>query len=284
MINSDVNNRKSIKYYVKQYLFQVKETLSNKVVVDIPAGNGATSEILQELGANVKAFDLFPEYFKLSGTTCEYADVSDTIPLPDQSADMLICQEGIEHFSDQLKVLKEFNRVLKVNKQLLITTPSYSNLSAKMSYLLFESESANQMPPNEINDIWMSDETDGHRLYHGHIFLLGVQKLRILGRLAGFKIKEVIYVRMSYSSLLLFPIFYPFILMRSLLVYRSNLNKHKSIDAAQKRAVYREQLRININPKTLLNKHTFIVFEKEKNVCDVNFRNEELIKPFDKKT
>ncbi|MCF6208189.1 MAG: hypothetical protein L3J61_02220, partial [Ghiorsea sp.] len=154
----------------------------------------------------------------------------------------------------------------------------------KMSYLLFESESANQMPPNEINDIWMSDENDGHRLYHGHIFLLGVQKLRILGRLAGFKIKEVVYVRMSYSSLVLFPIFYPFILIRSLLVYRANLNKHKSIDTAQKRAVYREQLRININPKTLLNKHTFIVFEKEKNVGDVNFRNEELIKPFDKKT
>jgi len=269
---------------VKQYLFQVKETLNNKVVVDIPAGNGATSEILQNLGANVKAFDLFPEYFQLAGTTCEYADVSDTIPLADQSADMLICQEGIEHFSDQLKVLKEFNRVLKTNQRLLITTPSYSNLSAKMSYLLFESESANQMPPNEINDIWMSDENDGHRLYHGHIFLLGVQKLRILGRLAGFKIKEVVYVRMSYSSLVLFPIFYPFILIRSQLVYHANLNKHKSIDTAQKRAVYREQLRININPKTLLNKHTFIVFEKEKNVCDVNFRNEELIKPFDKKT
>ncbi|PIX32585.1 MAG: hypothetical protein COZ59_13210, partial [Bacteroidetes bacterium CG_4_8_14_3_um_filter_31_14] len=90
---------------------------------------------------------------------CKKVNILDKIPVNDSYADILIYQEGIEHFSDQLKVLKEFNRVLKQNGELLITTPSYSNLATKYSYLLFESETAKQMPPNKIDDIWMSDKT-----------------------------------------------------------------------------------------------------------------------------
>jgi len=284
LIHSDVDNPKSIKYYIKRYLTRIRHELEHQVVVDIPAGNGATSDILASFGAEVKAFDLFPEYFRLKHITCTYADIAEGVPLADHSADMLICQEGIEHFSDQLAVLKEFNRLLKHNARLLITTPSYSNLAAKMSYLLFESESFNQMPPNEINDIWMADTSGKPRLYHGHIFLLGLQKLRILGRLAGFRIEEVFYVRMSLTSLALFPIFYPFILIRSWLTYRSNMAKNKGVPSAQKRKVYREQLRLNIHPKHLLNKHTFVIFRKETDARLVDFRQDDIIKPFDRKT
>ncbi|MGB0887585.1 MAG: class I SAM-dependent methyltransferase [Vicingaceae bacterium] len=37
----------------------------------------------------------------------------------DASSDYLICQEGIEHFSDQLASFKEFNRVLKKGGRLI---------------------------------------------------------------------------------------------------------------------------------------------------------------------
>ncbi len=159
MIDQHVNNPKSIKYYVKHYLENLRSELKNKVVLDIPAGNGATSEILLNMGAKVEPFDLFPEYFMLKTVECKRADISDKIPSDDHHADMIICQEGIEHFSDQLKAFKEFNRVLKDKGKLLITTPSYSSLSAKLSYLLFESETIKKMPPNEIDDIWMSDKS-----------------------------------------------------------------------------------------------------------------------------
>jgi len=49
-----------------------------------------------------------------------------------------------------------------------------------------------------------------------------------------------------------------------------------------KKEVYKEQLFINISPKNLLNKHTLIIFEKEKNVSEVDFRNEDLMKSFKK--
>ena len=74
MIVEYINNPKSIKYYVKGYLNSIKTELKNKIVIDIPAGNGATSEILKDIGAIVKPFDLFPEYFMFNDVECKRAD------------------------------------------------------------------------------------------------------------------------------------------------------------------------------------------------------------------
>ncbi len=282
MIDNHINNPKSAKFYVKKYLDGIKKQLHNKIVIDIPAGNGVTSEILLENGAKVEAFDLFPEYFMLKDIQCKRADIVENIPVMDSYADMLICQEGIEHFSDQLKAFKEFNRVLKKKGKLLVTTPSYSNLASKLSYLLFESENSKKMPPNEIGDIWMSDKKICNEIYHGHIFLIGLQKLRILAKLSGFIIHEIKYMRISKGSLFLFPIFYPFIFISSYLRYFKNLRKHKDISKSYKIHVYKEQLKININPKNLLNKHTFIIFKKDKEIQDIDFRMEAIVKQFDK--
>ncbi|MFA5972430.1 MAG: class I SAM-dependent methyltransferase [Lentimicrobiaceae bacterium] len=282
MIDNYVINPKSPKFYVKKYLDSIKEELKNKIVLDIPAGNGVTTEILLENGAKVEAFDLFPEYFMLKNIECKRADIVDKIPTMDNYADMLICQEGIEHFSDQLKTFKEFNRVLKTNGKLLITTPSYSNLASKLSYLLFESENTKLMPPNEIDDIWMADKTLTNEIYHGHIFLIGLQKLKIIAKLSGFKIKEIRYLRISKGSLFLFPFFYPLIFISSYLRFFKNIKKHKEIPKIYMKNVYTEQLKININPKNLLNKHTFIIFEKEKELKNIDFRFDNIMKPFEK--
>ena len=282
MIDRHLENPKSPKFHVRKYLKNVAEELPGKVVIDLPAGNGVTSQLLKEHGAHVYPFDLFPEYFMVQEVECKRADISDKIPVRDMHADMVICQEGIEHFSDQLKAFKEFNRVLKEKGTLLITTPSYSNLSARFSYLLFESETNKQMPPNEIDDIWMSDKSIQSEIYHGHIFLIGLQKLRVLAKLSGFKIKEIKYMRLSKGSLLLFPLLYPLILLSSTSRFFRNMRKHKDVPVSHKSNVYSEQLKINISPKNLLNHHVFVVFEKEKETREVDFRTDSLVKAFQK--
>ena len=281
MIDKFVLNPKSPKYHIKKYLNNIKNDLKGKIVLDIPAGNGATTEILVEIGAKVEAYDLFPEYFMLPDFECKRADIIDKIPVSDNYADLLICQEGIEHFSDQLKVFKEFNRVLKQKGELIITTPSQSNLASKFSYLLFESETSKLMPPNEIDDIWMADKNLTSEIYYGHIFLVGLQKLRIIGKLTGFKIKEIKYVRLSKGSLFLFPFFYPLIFISSYLRYYKNLKKNKEVPTEHKINVYKEQLSINLNPRNLINHHTFIIFEKEKDFKNVNFKFESTAYSFD---
>mgnify|MGYP001428065201 CR=1 FL=1 len=72
-------------------------------------------------------------------------------------------------------LLKEFNRVLKKGGGLIITTPNYSNMRAKMSYLLSESERFNSiLAPNELDSIWMSKQDITNEVYYGHIFLIGI--------------------------------------------------------------------------------------------------------------
>lgn len=109
------------------------------------------------------------------------------LPVDKNFADILICQEGIEHFSDQLKIFKEFSRVIIMHGILLITTPNYSNLRSKLSYLVMESERFGSiMPPNELDSILMKNLEKENEIFYGHIFLVGVQRLRLFARLAGF--------------------------------------------------------------------------------------------------
>lgn len=265
------DNPKSIKYHVRKYLEKHQDRFKGKKVIDLPAGNGITSKILKDLGAEPYPFDLFPEYFKYEDMHCQRADVMQEIPLDNHFADVVICQEGIEHFSDQYKVLKEFSRVLKKNGSLIITTPNYSNLRARMSYFLSESERFNAiMPPNELDSIWMSKQDIHAEIYFGHIFLIGIQKLRVLAKLTGFRIKHIQYTRKKSTSLLMLPFAYPFIYLSNWINYRKNMRKNKQVDWATKKEIYGELFRLNTNWRLLVDGHLFVEFEKEYDAQEVN--------------
>ncbi|HOB27769.1 MAG TPA: hypothetical protein PKJ07_06475 [Bacteroidales bacterium] len=87
------NNPKSIKYHVKKYLISNKDYYKGKEVLDFPAGNGITSRILKEIGANPIPMDLFPEYFEIQGIACQRVNIKDGLPLNDKSVDAIICQK-----------------------------------------------------------------------------------------------------------------------------------------------------------------------------------------------
>ena len=264
------DNPKSIKYYVKRYLLAHREELKNKKIVDLPAGHGVTSRILQEIGAEPLPMDLFPEYFSVEGLTCQKADIQDHIPLEDKAADYAICQEGIEHFSDQLHTFREFSRILKVGGGLLMTTPNYSSLRARLSYFLSESERYNRMmPPNELDSVWFSKDDSSDDIYLGHVFLIGIQKMRVLARLAGFEITEVQFTRSRPTSTLLLPLFYPFILISNWISYRKNLKKKDGFDQQVKKKIYGEIFRLGTNVKLLVGSHLFVRFEKKMDTADV---------------
>ena len=264
------DNPKSIKFYVKRYLLENASFFKGKKIVDFPAGNGVTTAIIKNIGAEPYAYDLFPEYFELKDIECKKADIKTGIPLENNFADALICQEGIEHFSDQIEPLKEFNRILKKEGILLITTPNYSNLRAKMSYFLAESERYNTfMAPNELDSIWMSKNENMNEIYYGHIFLIGIQKLRVLAKLSGFKIKKFHFTRLKTTSVIMFPFWFPFIYFANLIAYKKNMRKNKEVDYQTKKEVYGEIFRLAINPKILVSHSLMVEFTKEKEVHEV---------------
>lgn len=265
------NCSKSIKFYVKRLIINSRDKFKGKVVVDFPAGNGVTSKILKDAGALPIPIDLFPEYFKFDDMECLRANIREGLPLNDSSADYLICQEGIEHFTDQFSTFREFNRVLKMNGTILITTPNYSNLRSKLSYLLSESERFGSiMPPNELDSVWMTDKNITSEIYFGHIFLIGVQKLRVLATLSGFEIKKIHFTRLKTTSLFLLPFLYPFILISNYLTYRKNLRKNKDFSSEIKNKIYGEIFKLSINPKILIDGHLMIEFTKVNEEYDVS--------------
>lgn len=250
---------KDIKDHVNAYIKAHASAFKNTHVIDLPAGSGVTSDTLKNVGAKVTAFDLFLEFFKTEGISCSYADIMDKIPLKNNIADWIICQEGIEHFENQFHALKEFNRILKLNGKLIVTTPNYSNLRSKFSYLISESEYFSKyMPPNEIDSIWMTKKGD-KRIYFGHIFLIGIQHLRCLAALSGFKIKNVYRVRTNKTSVWLLPLFYVFIYLFNWLVYKKSIRKTSNAEAVK---IYNEIFRLNTNISILTDSHLFVELEK----------------------
>ncbi len=258
------DNTNSIKYHVKLFIRRNQQKFKNKVVIDAPAGSGVTSRILKEAGAVVRAYDLFPEYFKVDGLTCERANIMEGIPVADNFADVVVCQEGIEHFSDQYRVFQEFNRVIKETGSLFITTPNHSNLQSRLSQFLFETEYfLKMMPANEADSIWMADSSLSGEIYLGHIFLIGIQRLRLLAKLSGFKIKRIIFTYPKTTSLVLLPFAYPFIWLASWLTCRKSLRKPSSTPFALRQQVYQEIMQLNTSPRILVDKYLFVEFEKE---------------------
>ena len=260
----------SIKFYVKNFLLGNKERFAGEKIVDFPAGNGITSGIIRDIGAVPLPFDLFPEFFRMEGVNCTRADAETGLPLADGEAGGVICQEGMEHFQNQFTVLREFNRVLKTGGTLIITTPNYSNLRAKLSYLLSENDRfLTHMPPNEKDSIWMKTRDDSGRIYFGHIFLTGVLKLRLLAKMSGFRIHKIHPTRASSTSVVLFPLFYPWILLFNWLALKKNLRKARASGDPEKEKLYREVFGMVINPRRLTDKYLLVEFEKEAEARDV---------------
>ena len=254
---------KDIKHFVRKYLLASSEKLSGKRVIDLPAGSGYSSNILHELGAQVEAYDLFPEFFKCPGVECRKADLEDALPIESSHADYILFQEGIEHLSDQLHALKELNRVLKPGGKLLLTTPNYSNLRAKLSYMLNESEQYKLMPPNQIESIWFSNnETSDGRFYFGHMFLIGIQRLKLLATLSGFNIKKIHHTRVNITSAILLFLLYPLILLFTFRAYRRALRKNRNVPAGIRKKIFKQVFLLQIDPRVLVDGHLFVEFEK----------------------
>jgi hypothetical protein len=122
------------------------------------------------------------------------------------------------------------------------------------------------MPPNQIESIWFGDNADDSgRFYFGHMFLIGIQRLRLMALLSGLKISKIIHTRVNSTSLLLLPLFYPLILLSSYSAYRRAMRKNNNVPVDARRRIFRQTLMLQIDPRLLTDGHLFVEFEK---ICE----------------
>lgn len=248
---------------LRTYLWENQNRFTGKDVLDFPAGRGETARLLDTIGARVRGLDLFPELFDEPKIPCQSGDLNRPVPIDSESFDFIICQEGIEHVSDQPAALKELSRLLRPGGSLLLTTPNPSNLRSRLSHLLGESEHYKLLPPNEIDTVWLSEEgSQKERIYFGHSFLITFTKLIFLAQLSGLSVRKVHYDRANNLSTVILPFIYPFTLLASYSAYRRSIRKRPDISMDIRKAVYGKVLKTAINPKNLIVSHIFIEFEK----------------------
>ena len=260
-----LNSLIGIHAYVFPYIKKLGD-LTGKKVLDIPSGDGRATNIFKEQGAKVISLDIFPRVEK--SYVSQYGDMSEKLNIDDNSIDIIICQEGIEHVSDQYSLLKEFNRILKKDGKLIITTPNISTIRSKISNAFTGSYIWKRMPYTEIDSIWYVEDKS-MKFYFGHLFLLPVNHLKTLLVLNGFG--SFIYQRtkVSISSVFLGLLLYPIYLILNIIACLVYIKKNKHIDLSIKKRILWDRCWLNLSFTTLFCKHIFWVCKKNNDFEEV---------------
>jgi ubiquinone/menaquinone biosynthesis C-methylase UbiE len=101
--------------------------------LDLGAGDGRLSAMLdaRELTlADVSAVALERAAARLPRATTAELEPDAPLPLADNSFDLVLCAETIEHVRDVQLLLSEARRVLRAGGELAVTTPAHGRLSA----------------------------------------------------------------------------------------------------------------------------------------------------------
>lgn len=104
--------------------------VKNPVILDIGCGTGATAKLLKEHG-DVVGID----FSQLALTACEKRGIdhlvqgsATSIPLADNSVDVIVATDILEHLDGDEAALAEFQRILKPGGMAIISVPAYQFL------------------------------------------------------------------------------------------------------------------------------------------------------------
>lgn len=91
-------------------------------VLDVGAGTAPYRSLFSHCDYRTHDFGQAPS---LEGRYAQLDYVSDiiSIPVPDQSFDVIICTEVLEHVPEPIRAIQEFARILKSGGRLLLTAP-----------------------------------------------------------------------------------------------------------------------------------------------------------------
>lgn len=249
------HTRESALIFFRQYIALHRETIKDKVVIDLSAGTGYICHLFEEAGAKVWAYDLFPEQNKFAKCSFQKIDLQQAFPIDANVADLVICSETIEHLPNQFFLFAEVKRILKPGGTFILTTPNTSSLRSRFSQFLMESEHYAEPAPNEINAFtpW------GSSGYFGKLFLSGVLRLRTLAAINHLLLKKIHPTKSSSTSIVLLVLLYPVLHYFN----RKALKKQLKGDPANT-STYRTIFNINMSRTVLLSKHLIMEFEKAK--------------------
>jgi SAM-dependent methyltransferase len=107
----------------------------DRVVIDAAAGNGYMSEWLHGNGFSVLPFDIKPSGFAGVGMVCAAADLNHEIPARDNTSDLTVSIETIEHLENPFQFVREVARVTKPGGLIVVSTPNVMFVRGRLKAL-----------------------------------------------------------------------------------------------------------------------------------------------------
>jgi SAM-dependent methyltransferase len=168
-------------------------------LLDVAAGSGAMSYWAREQGFDVTALDINRDLFELDDVPLIETDLNGTFPVADNSADVVVACEIVEHLENHFHFLRELARVVRPGGHVILSTPNEHNIQCRWSYFTtgFFGHS-----PYVIRE----DDPD---LPLRHINMAPLAQLELAWRRAGLQLSDFAVSRFRKASWLLFPIMYP---------------------------------------------------------------------------
>jgi len=104
-------------------------------VLDLGAGQGSLSLKLKQAGFDVRACDLDVENFRVPDIECLEVDANGALPYADESFDIVLSIEVVEHIENHGSLFSEVQRVLKSGGHYVFTTPNILSLKYRLGFL-----------------------------------------------------------------------------------------------------------------------------------------------------
>lgn len=186
-------------------------------ILDAPCGApAALSLALKAKGFTVIGADLDKTAASALGDAFAPVNLNAPLPWADESFDVAISTEGIEHLENHFAFLREFRRVLRPNGILIITTPNITALRSRVRFLGSGFFGRDGRPLNE----------SGHHPLH-HISLATFPELRYELRVSGLQLLEARHTHIKAVSYL-YSIYVPWMWLYTRIAFR------KEKDVAQR--------------------------------------------------
>jgi len=112
-------------------------TLRNEcILLDIGCNDCAVTNFLGNVNVRYVGFDISKKALKRGKKRQRVLCDACHLPVKDNTADIVICTEVIEHINNPKRLISEIARISKVNSKLLISTPNGESLFSKIQKLL----------------------------------------------------------------------------------------------------------------------------------------------------
>jgi len=192
-------------------------------ILDVPAGEGALSLRLRNLGFDVSCCDLYTEIFKLPDAEIKRGNLDAKLPYDDKTFDYIVCVEGLEHIENPANAMREFARLLKENGTLIVSVPNIMNIEERLKWL-FSGYTSHFKPLSAEALTKISEEFGGMEEIALHVNPIGYSEVRFLLEKNGFELQKTYLDKPKKNSWA----FLPLVGLIKLISRFSSENKRKS--------------------------------------------------------